>query len=74
MKKLPPIIVTIIFSAYICVYIGMALFTKESSFIGRLFLSAIGIGAVCMLAAMIVTLITRLKEIDKEDKDDLSKY
>ena len=65
MKKLPPIIITIIVSAYISIYIGIAFFSNESDLIGRIFLGAMGVGAIGLLIAMIATLIIRLKEIYK---------
>lgn len=74
MKRIAPIIVTILILAYLSVYLGIALFVKDSSVIGRVVLAIIGIASVSMMGAMIATLISRLKEISKEDKDDLSKY
>lgn len=74
MKRIAPIIVTILILAYLSVYLGIALFVKDSSVVGRVVLAIIGIGSVSMMGAMIATLISRLKEISKEDKDDLSKY
>lgn len=74
MKRIAPIIITILILAYLSVYLGIALFIKDTSFIGRAILAVMGIGSVGMMGAMIATLISRLKEISKEDKDDLSKY
>lgn len=75
MKKLAPIIVTIVVSGYIIIYIGLFFFSSEEvEGFEKILLGALGVGAVIMLVLMIYTLIIRLKEIDKEDDDDLSKY
>ena len=75
MKKIAPIIITIIVSCFIGLY---AFITFGAGGGGplpvRIILIAVGIGSVCLIGAMIYTLIHRLKEIDREEKDDLSKY
>jgi hypothetical protein len=40
----------------------------------KLIMSVVGIGSLLMIGALIYTLVIRIKEIDKEDDDDLSKY
>jgi hypothetical protein len=74
MKRIAPIIVTILILVYLSFYLGVAIFTKDNSSIGKTVLVILGIGSLSMMIAMIATLITRLKEIKKEEKDDLSKY
>ncbi len=76
MKKLAPIIIVMV--------IGSGLLLYFASFIIASFLTPgwvtviLILSAVCVLGALIAliyTLISRLKEIDKEDeRDDLSKY
>lgn len=75
MKKIAPFIITILVCGWISIYIGILFFASgEAGGIGRVFLGVIGIGMVGVVIAMIYTLIIRIKEIDKEDDDDLSKY
>lgn len=74
MKRVAPIIVTILILAYLSTYLLVALFVKDNTLIGKAVLGVIGIGSLSMMIAMIITLISRLKEISKEEKDDLSKY
>jgi len=74
MKRIAPIIVTILVLAYLSIYVGIAFFMKDEAFVGKAVLAVMGIGSIAMMGAMIATLISRLKEISKEDKDDLSKY
>jgi len=74
MKRIAPIIVTILVLAYLSIYVSIAFFMKDEAFVGKAVLAVMGIGSIAMMGAMIATLISRLKEINKEDKDDLSKY
>ncbi len=77
MKKLAPIIVTIIVCAWIAVYTaGMIIAAKsETSLIGNILLFSVAIISGGTFFAMIWTLIIRLREINKEEKeDDISKY
>jgi hypothetical protein len=76
LKKLIPIVITVILISYLAIYLWLPLsiFDKAEPFAVKVFISALGAGAAGMIAAVIYTLIIRLKEIDKEDKDDLSKY
>jgi len=74
MKKLAPIIVTILVSGYLCFYIAIAFFINDHTLIGSIVVALLGVGSFGVLVAMIYTLIIRLKEIDKEDDDDISKY
>jgi len=74
LKKIAPIIVILVVCIGIFAWSAAAFiisfFTEGGSLIGLLLL----IPGLCVIAALIVTLVTRIKEIDKEEKDDLSKY
>lgn len=78
MKKLAPIVITAILIGYLAFYlwIPFSLTDGPEPWFGKIITAAVGAGAVGMMTAAVYTLIIRLKEIDKEekDKDDLSKY
>lgn len=76
MKKIAPVIVTIIMVSYLAFYLWLpfGITQKAEPFMGKAVLVAIFAGAVGMIVAVVYTLILRLKEIDKEDDNDLSKY
>ncbi|MGL5257477.1 MAG: hypothetical protein ACRC76_10570 [Proteocatella sp.] len=76
MKKITPIIITIIVCFFITLYAFgfiMAALT-ESTLIIKIGAFALALIPIGIIIAMIFTLIERLKEIKEEDKDDLSKY
>lgn len=75
MKKLAPILITILTVIYLGAYAYLLIFIvgREAGPGGILF-AVIGLAVLGVLIAMMFTLRQRLKEIDKEDKDDLSKY
>jgi hypothetical protein len=75
-KKIAPIIVVGILTLYLLGYLtmiltGMMIDMPEGI---KVVLGVIAVIIVIVIAALIYTLIIRLKEIDKEDDDDLSKY
>jgi len=76
MKKL----IIVIISIFVLLYFGTSLVllsqgVLESEPISvKIYIFLIGLFIVTIMGGMVVTLITRLKEIDKEDKNDLSKY
>lgn len=76
MKKLVPVVITVILISYLAFYlwIPIQVFKTSEPFIGKVIGSAVGAAAIGMIVAAIYTLVVRLREIDKEDKDDLSKY
>lgn len=74
MKKLAPILISIIMIGYFSIYVSLFFLIEEPSGIGVLFLVVFGLIGVGFIGAIIYTLRSRLKEIDKEDPDDLSKY
>jgi len=77
-KKLAPIVITAILIGYLAFYLWIPfnLTDGPEPWFGKIIAAAVGAGAVGMMTAAVYTLIIRLKEIDKEekDKDDLSKY
>ena len=80
MKKIAPIIITAILIGYLAFYLWIPLNIFRNvafeTFAAKLIGAAVGAGAVGMITAAVYTLVLRLKEIDKEekDKDDLSQY
>ena len=74
MKKAAPIIITLIMAIYLSGYAYVLLFMTKGMGLGRVVLGIIGLVVLGVLVALLYTLKERLKEIDKEDDDDLSKY
>lgn len=79
MKKIAPIVITAILIGYLAFYLWIPLNIFKSAFepfTAKLIGAAVGAGAIGMITAAVYTLVLRLKEIDKEekDKDDLSQY
>lgn len=69
-KMIAPIIITVIFLAYLAIYVVLVVATASYNPLTLLFaipLVALGIG-------MIYTLYTRIKEIRSGEEDDLSNY
>jgi len=73
-KKVVPIIITLIMIAYYGLFAAMFFWIDSPDVISKIFFGVFGFGSLAFAVAMIVTLINRMKEIDKEDKDDISKY
>ncbi len=74
MKKAAPIIITLIMAIYLSGYAYVLLFITKGMGLGRVVLGIAGLVVLGVLVALLYTLKERLKEIDKEDDDDLSKY
>lgn len=74
MKKAAPIVITLIMAIYLGGYAYVLLFMTKGMGIGRIVLGVSGLVVLGVLMALLYTLRERLKEIDKEDDDDLSKY
>lgn len=70
-KMIAPIIIAVLFIGYLAVYIYLLFFaaamTTPALILLAVPLSALGVG-------MIWALITRIREIDKGEEDDLSNY
>ncbi len=69
-KMIAPIIITVIFLAYLAIYVVLVVATASYNPVTLLLaipLLALGIG-------MIYTLYTRIKEIRSGEEDDLSNY
>ena len=70
-KMIAPIVIAVFFVGYLALYIYMLFFaaavTKPVLFLLAVPLAALGVG-------MIWVLITRIREIDKGEEDDLSNY
>ena len=68
-KLLAPIIVTVIMVLYYALYLGI-LVTALDGFLKY----ALGIIPIVLSAVMVMVCIERIKEIQKGEEDDLSKY
>ncbi len=75
-KKIAPIIVVGLLTLYLLGYLIMMLtgMMVDTPNIIKVVLGLIAVMIVIIIGALIYTLNIRLKEIDKEDDDDLSKY
>ena len=77
MKKIAPIIVTIIVCAWASLYAAglFAVMKFDATIFERIFVLLAALGFAGFFFAMVWTLIIRLREINKEEKDDdISKY
>lgn len=73
MKKIAPIIITILISCYlIFFFVGITSTREAKEFNFIIILVTIVVGT--LLFALIFNLVKRLIEIDKENEDDISKY
>jgi len=75
-KKIAPIIIVVIMSCYLIAY-AIALTFGMLSDVPKFISVILGIASILVIIAiigLIYTLVERIKEIDKEDDDDLSKY
>ncbi|PKM54856.1 MAG: hypothetical protein CVV00_06485 [Firmicutes bacterium HGW-Firmicutes-5] len=75
-KKIAPIIVVGLLTLYLFGYLIMMLtgMMVDTPGVIKVVLGLIAVIIVIIIGALIYTLKIRLKEIDKEDDDDLSKY
>ena len=76
MKRLVPIIVTILICLFASGYAFVFFFASlgETVFVVKALSFAFCLIPLGIVIAMIYTLIERLKELKEEDNDDLSKY
>lgn len=77
MKKVAPIIISILMVFYLGAYAYILLFmTDEAPAFIRWVIIIAGLIVLGVLGAVVYTLVKRLKEIDQEedDDDDLSQY
>lgn len=75
-KKIIPIIITIIICAFVSLYAFAFLIVAFENYLlyERLIALMLALIPIGIIIAMIFTLIERLKEIKEEDKNDISKY
>lgn len=73
-KYIAPIIVTILVGLFILAY-GFGIVKSLFSSSGPIWITIlVAIVFLALFSALIATLIKRINEIKKEDKDDISKY
>lgn len=72
-KKIAPIVVVIVMAIFIALWMSVGFWGSILEGMGPIgiFFLVMGIGA---LGVLIAVLISRMKEIDNEDEDDLKKY
>jgi len=70
------ILISVFVIAWFCVYLLFISlgFQEEAPLVLKLLMFFFGITVAGLIGGMVATLFIRLKEIDKESKDDLSKY
>lgn len=73
-SKIVTVIITMISAAIFILYGKLIFFAASQDSLPRFGLLAIALSTAAVVLAMIYTGYRRMKEIDKEDKDDLSKY
>ena len=76
MKRIIPIVITIVVCVYLFVYAVMMLKGMSlSEPLGiKLFMLSIGAISIGVMFAMVIALFRRLREIKEEEDDDISKY
>lgn len=74
MKKVAPIIITVVIAIYLGAYAYVLIVMTKGMGFARIILAFFGLVVLGILGALLITLRERLKEIDKEDDDDLSQY
>ena len=73
-KKIAPTIVLILVIFFILVEAGIILFAIRQEGLGVFWTILLLIIPIVIIVALISVYLERLKEIDEEKKDDLSKY
>ena len=76
LKRIIPIVITIVVCVYLFVYSVMTLKGMSlSEPLGiKLFMLSIGAISIGVMFAMVIALFRRLREIKEEEDDDISKY
>ena len=76
LKRIIPIVITIVVCVYLFVYAVMTLKGMSlSEPLGiKLFMLSIGAISIGIMFAMVIALFRRLREIKEEEDDDISKY
>lgn len=69
-KYLAPIIFAVLIAASIILYYGFIAMHIDSLFVSIIIILVI----IALVVTMIAVLIQRIREIKKEEKDDISKY
>jgi hypothetical protein len=75
-RKIAPIVITVLICSYALLYmlLPVTVFPTNEPLLVKFVVLLLPAGALAFVGAAIFTLVQRLKEIDEEDKDDLSKY
>lgn len=75
-KKIAPIVIVALLSFYLIGYLGVIFLgiLSKAPIMVTVLLTVLAVAIAGALIALIYTLVTRLREIDKEDDDDLSNY
>jgi uncharacterized membrane protein len=75
-KKVAPVVIVIFICGYLVAYLIALMVGMMSGvpWVAKIGLFFGGFVIVSIITALIYTLVDRLREIEREDKDDLSKY
>lgn len=73
-KKIAPTIVVILVIFFILVEAGILVFALTREGLGIFWTLLLILAPLLIIAALVAVYIERLREIDEEKKDDLSKY
>ena len=73
-KKIAPTIVVILVIFFILVQAGVLVFALSREGLGIFWTIILILAPLFVIAALVAVYIERIKEIDEEKKDDLSKY
>lgn len=71
MKMIAPIVISVLFLGFLALYIYLVFFTAAMT---TPVLLVLAIPLAALGGAMVWTLVTRIREIDKGEEDDLSNY
>lgn len=73
-RKIAPTVIIILIIFFILVQAGTLVFVLSKEGLGVFWNLILILLPLAFIAALIAVYIERMKEIDEEDKDDLSKY
>ncbi len=73
-KRIPPTIILILVIFFILVQAGVMIFALNKEGLGFFWTLLLILAPLAVIVALVTVYIERIKEIDDEEKDDLSKY
>ena len=73
-KRIAPTVILILVVFFILVQAGAMIYVLKKEGLGIFWTLLLILAPLAIIAALIAVYIERMKEIDEEEKDDLSKY